>query len=196
MNGHIVLGIVGKVGSGKSLVAELLRERHGFETQDADLYGHRALESERDRLASAFGPAILSPEGPINRRALGELVFSDSGKMLALNSIVHPRMKNDIEKAISSSECKRHAIDAALLFEIGLHELCDFIVTVEAPEDVIIRRVREYRHWPESKARKVLAAQEYLMYLREETDFVIFNTGDRDKLVRQVDFLVHVIAVE
>lgn len=193
MNGKTVVGIVGRVGSGKSAVAGILKEKFGFVHVDVDAYGHTALEKEKKQLTEAFGSGILDGSGNIDRPKLGELVFSSPDKLLLLNSIVHPRMKTEIASFITASGKDRFAVDGALLFEIGLDEICDFIITVEAPEKDILHRVKEYRDWSEDKARKVLKSQEYLKFLKEKTSYLVINNGDMDKLLRQIEFFIHII---
>lgn len=191
-NSYLV-GIVGRVGSGKSTVASILAENYGFIHIDVDKIGHTALEYEKKRLIDAFGPSILSKDGHIDRQALGKVVFTEPGKLLLLNSIVHPRMKTAITELAANNKGQCMVIDAALLFEIGLDELCDFIITVEAPDEQILTRVTVYRGWDATRAMNVLKAQEYMKCLEEKTDFLIFNNGDLNKLRKQIEFFVHII---
>lgn len=191
--GKMVIGIVGKVGSGKSTVASILNERFGFHHIDVDHFGHLALEKEEKSLAAAFGEGVRGNNGAIDRKKLGDIVFSSPDKLLRLNSIVHPRMKKEIADFIGLASDTRFVIDGALLFEIGLDDICDFIITVEAPDWEILDRVHKYRGWECEKAKKVLASQEYLKFLKEKTDFLIFNNGNREKLMKQIEFFIHIV---
>lgn len=189
----LVVGIVGKVGSGKSTVSSILNERFGFHHIDVDRFGHTALGHEEKALLAGFGDGILGADGKIDRKKLGDIVFSSPDRLLFLNSVVHPRMKKEIVEFIGQSQENRFVIDGALLFEIGLDEVCDFIITVEAPDRDILKRVEKYRNWDIGKAKKVLASQEYLKFLKEKTDFLIFNNGDIDKLMKQIEFFIHIV---
>jgi dephospho-CoA kinase len=191
--GRVIVGIVGRMGSGKSLVAKILAEKYHFHRMDIDQWGHAALEEEKDRIAAAFGPEVIDAEGAVNRKTLGAIVFSDPVKLLELNAVVHPRMKADIAEHLKKAPLKRVAIDAALLFEIGLDSLCDYIVAVEAPDTDSVERAARYRGWEESRSRRVLRAQEHLRVLKDRCDFIIFNNSSLQKLRKQVEILCHVI---
>jgi dephospho-CoA kinase len=193
-NHNLVVGIMGKIGSGKSTVSRILQNDYGFECLDADKFGHSALEKERDALIRSFGKQIVGPDGNIDRKILGNIVFSDTEELALLNSIVHPRIKKDICQIIGSSKDKKFVIDAALLFEIGLDESCDYIVSVEAPVESVIRRVSENRRWDEKKIRNVLAAQQYMDFLKDKTDFIIYNNKDDLKLRKQLEFFILAIS--
>jgi len=185
-----VIGIVGKVGSGKSSVAQILARDYGFVVLDVDTFGHRALESEKEAIVKEFGNEILDTDGNVNRKNLGAIVFANSRKLSRLNSIVHPRMKDEIIAEISRNPSKNYVIDAALLFEIGLDEVCDFIVSVDAPNGDILERVQKYRGWDKARVLDVLNAQKYLELLRDRSHFVIFNNKDLAKLEKQVEFFI------
>ena len=121
---------------------------------------------------------------------MGNLVFSDPEQLAVLNSIVHPWMKDEVTRLIAEGKASRYAIDAALLFEIGLDELCDYIVSVDAPDAFIIERVKQYRHWDESKIRKVLESQKYLEFLKDRSHFILFNNNGLSKLKKQIEFFI------
>lgn len=187
----LIVGLVGKVGSGKSTVAAIMKEEYGFETIDVDQVGHKALELEKDHLIKTFGSSILDDTGGIDREHLGMLVFSDTRKLSKLNSLVHHRIKELVFKHISEySGVKKFIIDAALLFEIGLDSYCDFVVSVEAPENLIRQRVRKYRHWTAEKTEDVLRSQKYLNLLRDKTHFVIYNNDTLQKIKKQIEIFI------
>jgi dephospho-CoA kinase len=185
-----VVGLVGKVGCGKSTVSGVLAKDYKFTSLDVDKFGHSALETERNTIISNFGTGILDNTGAIDRRVLGNLVFRNAEKLSVLNSIVHPRMKKEIADIITAHPKKRYVIDAALLFEMGLDELCDYIVSVEAPEDTIRERVKLYRKWDDCKINGVLHAQRYLDFFKDKSHFSIFNNGDMNKLMKQIEFFI------
>lgn len=186
----LVLGIVGKIGSGKSTVARIFSEQYDFTLIDVDKLGHQALLREQDTIVNHFGTGILDEKGVINRALLGNLVFADIHKLHTLNNIVHPIMKQDILQFIESSAKRRFLIDAALLFEMGLDELCDFVLSIDAPVADIIHRVCTNRKWPETKVKQVLEAQKYLDLLKDKSHFIIFNNSDIEKLKKQIEFFM------
>lgn len=127
----MVVGVAGKLGSGKSAVAGILADA-GFRVVDVDRLGHRALVTERDRIIDAFGRGILFPDGQIDRRRLGALVFRTEEARRRLEAIVHPVMVRSVA-ALVTVERAPVVIDAALLYPMGLDALCDVVFWVRAP---------------------------------------------------------------
>jgi dephospho-CoA kinase len=126
----VVLGICGKYCSGKSEAARILGGE-GWRVIDADALGHEALEEHKAEVAAAFGEGILNPEGRVDRRKLGGIVFKDSAKLKTLEAIVHPRVAQKIVDLLAVSR-ERTVIHAALLFSGGLDTFCDRVIIVEA----------------------------------------------------------------
>ncbi|MDR3199826.1 MAG: dephospho-CoA kinase [Spirochaetales bacterium] len=127
----MVIGLAGKYCSGKSEAARILGET-GFRVIDVDALGHEALDERRDEVAAAFGERILAPDGRVDRRKLGGVVFADSAKLKTLEAIVHPRVREKITSLLEASG-EPSVIHAALLFSGGLDKLCDHIIIITAP---------------------------------------------------------------
>lgn len=134
----MVVGVAGKLGSGKSALAKLFADA-GWRVIDVDRLGHRALVTERDRIVDAFGRGVLDPEGRIDRRLLGPLVFGSAEARRRLDAIVHPGMARRV-KTLVEADPSRTVIDAALLYPMGLDVLCDLVLWVRAP--VLLRLYR------------------------------------------------------
>lgn len=128
----MVAGLAGKYGAGKNLAAGVFAER-GFLVLDVDALGHRALELRKTEIVERFGADVIGPSGAVDRKELGRIVFSSDLERRALESIVHPAMREMIAKTIRSEPGRNICINAALLFPMGLAELCDFVVWVKAP---------------------------------------------------------------
>ncbi len=187
-----VVGIFGKTGSGKSTVSKILSEKYGFHHIDVDKIGHIVLERMKDKIVSGFGENILT-DGKIDRKKLGDIVFKDRNELYKLNRIVHPEIKKETLEEIKKTNKKYIVIDAALLFEIGLDEYCDFLIMVESKEELIYDRNYKDRNWSQEKTASILRSQEYLDILRGKADFIIYNNGNEAKLNKQIEFLVHII---
>ena len=134
----MVVGVAGKLGAGKSSVARILADA-GFRVIDVDRLGHRALMTERERIIDAFGGGVLDPDGQIDRRRLGALVFASVERRRRLDAIVHPVMIRRVATLVGV-EPARIAIDAALLYPMGLDVLCEVVIWVRAP--VLLRLFR------------------------------------------------------
>ncbi len=136
----MIVGVGGKCCAGKDTLAEILK-KVGYEEISVDALGHRALETRRDDVVREFGAGILArDEGPgprIDRKALGRIVFSDEKARKALEAIVHPEMKRLLAEEIAARGEDNIIINAALIFYMELHTLCDLVIWVEAS---LIRR--------------------------------------------------------
>ncbi len=127
----MIIGVTGKIGSGKSTVTKMLVD-FGFRMINVDQLGHQALVSERERIVGAFGPEVVDDDGQIDRRHLSALIFTNVEQRHRLEEIVHPVMIRQVGMAIAESS-NRVVIDAALLFPMELSKLCEQGIWVRAP---------------------------------------------------------------
>jgi dephospho-CoA kinase len=132
---RVVIGITGEPGAGKSALARQLGALGGA-VIDVDKLGHELLESPRMKrdLAHAFGEDILSSEGDINRRALAEKAFSSADNTAKLNRIVHPKLASRT-RALVAKNMPFVVIDAGLLHELGLGDLCTTAIYLKAARE-------------------------------------------------------------
>jgi len=195
-----VLGLIGGIGAGKSLVAAALAER-GALVLDADSIGHTLLDQRpaREQVLKRFGKSILeapaAPNSPprIDRGALGVLVFAQPQALRNLEAILHPRMRRTFERAIARAVRKGQAnavvLDAAVLLEAGWNDLCDTVVFVDAPREQRLARLSAQRGWSDD----ALAARERMQWpldeKRRQAGHVLANTGDVESLRAAVDRL-------
>ena len=133
-----MIGVAGGYCTGKNVLVGLLEER-GFEQIDVDGVGHAVLEEPavRREIVERFGSAVLGPDGGVDRRRLGALVFGDRRQLSGLEAIVHPRMVARVEQMVGAAD-RPLVINAAILLRMGLERLCDFVVCVRAP---LLRRL-------------------------------------------------------
>lgn len=174
------IGLTGGIGSGKSAVADLLAER-GAVIIDADLLARQAVEPGSPglaRIVAEFGTRLLTPEGSLDRPALGEIVFSDPEARARLNAIVHPevrRLAADIERTAAPDAIVVHVIP--LLLETGQQDLFDLIVVVDVDPATQVRRVRERDGLDEGQIRSRIEAQATREARLAVADVVIDNNG-------------------
>jgi dephospho-CoA kinase len=188
----VVIGVTGGVGTGKSTVCRMLGQL-GAVVVDADETVHRLL-LVRDgpvvaMLLAEFGPGILTAEGQVDRRELGRRAFADAGLTAKLNSIVHPAVTRTIRdelKGLSAAGTETVALDAPLLFESGLDELCDQVWVVTA--DPVARRGRLERR-DGLAADEVLSREALQMSMAEKVGraaAVVDNSGTEVETMAQV----------
>lgn len=197
----MILGLTGGIASGKSTVSALLRER-GITVVDADLIARQVVQPGMPAyhaIVRHFGTGILTSDGSLDRKKLGEIIFSDEAERQALNAIVHPEvrkvMRQEAEAAERSGE-KIVFMDIPLLFENKLQYMVDKIVVVYVPAEVQLRRLMERDELDEEQAAKRLRAQLPIEWKKQQADYVIDNQGTREETERQVDQLLLVLQTE
>lgn len=187
MKGQLVLGITGGSGSGKSQVCKLLASMGAY-IIDADEIGHQvtAREDVLREIMVAFGPGVIKEDGTLNRKVLGEMVFSSKEALDTLNVITHKKIYDEIEKALGESNSEIVAIDAAVLKQTRLKNLCDFIVAVVAPINQRVKRIMQRDYLSEERALERINSQPTDAQYAHGVDFVILNNGNVENLNRRV----------
>lgn len=186
----MIVGISGKYCAGKSTVAAIL-EKRGFYIIDADRLGHKALETAKDKVVERFGDGILLPDGTVDRKRLGAIVFADRKALKDLEAISHPEIRRmAVELVEKYREKQPLAIDAALLFAIDFPCPFDCIIWVKAPFLYRVRRSRKRDGLPFVQLLKRIWAQRKLAP-KSSTAFVdmytVINKGDMHSLEVQID---------
>jgi len=191
-----VIGLVGGIGAGKSTAARLLAARGGV-VVDADVLGHDALEDSeiRQSVMCQWGERanLLRPDGRIDRRALGRIVFENSADRRALEAIVFPYIRVRAEAALAAAQADPDVrfvvLDAAVMLEAGWDGVCDKVVYVDAPRAQRLARVAARSGWTDSE----LAAREAAQWPAERkmaaADAVVVNDAGPEELGRQFDRL-------
>ena len=183
------IGLTGGIGSGKSAVADLLAG-HGAAIIDADLLARQAVAPGSPGLAEVvaeFGPGVLSPDGTLDRAALGEIVFSDEAARSRLNAIVHPQVRRlaaELERQAGPGSVVVHVIP--LLVETGQQDDFDRVVVVDVDPAVQLDRVLGRGGLSEEQARARIAAQADRATRLAAADVVIDNNGSPAELAELV----------
>jgi dephospho-CoA kinase len=185
-----VLGIVGGIGSGKSTIGAFFAAR-GAVVLDADVAAHAALDdpSIRAAIVARFG-SVTAPDGSIDRAKLAKRVFSDGTELAALERIVHPAVLANLSQRLRAAQTDPSSplvvLDAPLLLETGLDRECDAVAFIDAPLEVRTRRVAENRGWSPEELAAREARQLPVAEKRARANYVIDNSGSRDRAERDV----------
>ncbi len=188
----MIIGITGGSGSGKSTLLRLIG-RLGGKVLDCDEVYHALLAGDAALLQAieARFPGTVTA-GKLDRKALGERVFSDERALEALNRITHGAVKNAVLEQLEGHSALA-AIDAIALIESGLAELCDITVAVTAPEDMRLHRLMARDGITEEYARLRMAAQHSDTWFRENCDYVLENGGaEADFRAKCIAFLENI----
>jgi dephospho-CoA kinase len=184
-----VIGLVGGIGSGKSLVGSLLRDA-GCLVANSDELVRRQLDlpEVRAQLEAWWGRGILDDRGVVDRRAVSAIVFRDPAERARLEAFLHPRVEAARQALFASAPAATRAlvIDAPLLLEAGLAPECTAIWFVDTPEQVRRGRVLSQRGWSAEELDRREAAQWSLDRKRAASHHVLRNDGDPASLREQV----------
>jgi dephospho-CoA kinase len=190
----IVIGLTGGIGTGKSEAARILQGL-GAVIINADQVGHEAYTPHSEtwqEVVKAFGEVILQPNGEINRRKLGGIVFSDPEQLARLNRIMHPRMAKMVAeriKELAERGVSVVVVEAAILFEAGWDSLADEVWSTDSPEELVIQRLQARNGMSEEEARKRFGAQMTAEERRQRSDVVLDNSGEVADLERTIQSL-------
>jgi dephospho-CoA kinase len=186
----VVIGLTGGILSGKSTISGMLAEK-GAIIIDADQIGHEAYKPHTktwQELVNTFGDSILKQNNEVDRKKLGDIVFADTQALERLNEIVHPRIRAMVQKELDHLEGDGIAVvilEAALLIEADWKDLVDTVWVTVAPEDVVLKRLRERGGLSEDQARARIGSQisseERSKHADEiiNTDCQLSEVGDR-----------------
>ncbi|MBN1829329.1 MAG: dephospho-CoA kinase [Deltaproteobacteria bacterium] len=186
------IGLTGGIGTGKSLVARLFKNK-GALVVDFDELAHNALEPGTEAwrsVANHFGPAVLNDDGTISRKELGIIVFSDKEQRNRLNGIVHPAVFAEWKRIVAEEALHRPesivVADVPLLFETNCRNLFDVIVLVYSPPERQIERVMSRNSLTRREIQERLAAQIHIDEKIPLADYIIDNTGPLAETERAV----------
>jgi dephospho-CoA kinase len=184
------VGLTGGIASGKSTVSAILREL-GAVVIDADALAREVVAKGTPGLAAVvaeFGADLLTPDGDLDRAAMGTLVFADESARRRLEAIVHPLVFErivDLETHAPEGSVIVH--DIPLLAESGRADTFDAVIVVEAPEHVQVDRMIRDRGWTDADARARIAAQATAEDRRAIATYLIENTGSVEELRSHVE---------
>lgn len=186
------IGLTGGAATGKSTVSSILKELGAY-IIDLDEIAREIVEKGSpclEEIAAQFGKGILKSDGSLDRKKLGDLVFSDRGKLKKLNSIVHPAMIDRVEKELAELEKRPDipavVIDAAILVEMGLHRLVDSVWLVKADRKTQIRRLVERDGMSREKAENIIDSQMPMEEKEKFADIIIENSGTKKELETKI----------
>jgi dephospho-CoA kinase len=159
--GKYVIGLTGNIGTGKSVVRNML-EHLGAYGIDADALAHRSISKDGPgfpQVVDLFGTWVIGPKGEIDRSRLGKIVFSDPDVLIKLETIIHPLVFQGVDYMVKRACQPVIVIEAIKLLEAGLDKVCDNIWVTVAPLEIQLARLMQNRHMSELEARQRISAQ-------------------------------------
>ncbi len=187
-----IIGITGLAGSGKSSIVNYLKNK--FKDKifviDMDKIGHIILDLPeiQQKLIQIFSDKIVK-NNKIDRKILGNIVFSNKSELEKLNKIVHPAMKDYIKNLIKNN-MKFYdiiLIDGALLFSLQINEYCDYTIFIDADKEILLNRLINFRKVDKVKAENILKNQAHLLKYRKNASFIIENNNNLAEAFRNIN---------
>jgi dephospho-CoA kinase len=187
----LIVGLTGGVASGKTMVSQILREEGAY-LINADQIARNLVRphtSTWNELRRVFGDGIFDEDGSIHRKKLAAKVFSDSEQRNLLNQILHPRIKEEMDREVTEIGQKDPeaivVIDAALLVELGDYREMDRLIVVASTETQQIERLRNRDGVEEEEAQQIFSSQMPLEEKLKVADFIIRNEGSLEETKRR-----------
>lgn len=195
MSKPLKIGITGNIGSGKSMLSTIFRTI-GIPVYDCDTEAKKLMQKDirtSSKIMQTFGKECYTPAGELDRRHLASIIFNDTSALQKINSIVHPRVREDFEEWSKKQSSAIVAVESAILFECGLHDSVDIAVVVYADRETCIaracRRNNATRHEVEQRLNEQIAAESLIA----RSDYAICNNPNTP-LLPQISTMLSKIA--
>lgn len=196
----LVIGLTGPTGAGKGEVANIFA-RYGIPVLNADRVYHELItppSSCLQELVEAFGKEILLPNGSLNRRVLGGIVFNDPTAREHLNSITHRYVMEEVKTQME--RFRRDGVpvaifDAPQLFEADAHRACGAVISVLADRRLRLERIMMRDGITAEAAMRRILAQKSDEFFKANSDYIIENNGTIELLAPQVHRILKELGV-
>jgi dephospho-CoA kinase len=186
-----VVGITGGIGSGKSAVTDHLATL-GITVVDADKVARVVVEPGTSGLTAItehFGTDVLLANGGLDRAALRKIVFDNHNERKVLEEITHPRIRDEIIRQLSEASSPYVVLSSPLLIESGQNTLADYVVVVDVPEEVQLKRTMARDDNSEALVKQIMAAQLDRQTRLSRADASIMNDTSLEELYERVEAL-------
>jgi dephospho-CoA kinase len=186
-----VVGLTGSVGSGKSQVAEILREL-GADIIDADLLAREVTRPGSDvlnKIAAGFGQQFLTSSGELRRKELAKVVFNDQARRIELENIVHPSVRQLFRQRLQDLQAAQDQSSSLIVYVVPLlfetrfpYNEIDKIIVISAPREMCINRIINRDGYSRDLAEKIYSSQLPIREKEQSADIIIENSKDLETL--------------
>ena len=179
----MIIAVTGYTGAGKTTAVQFFPK--SWKRIDVDALGHGVLQREKVKkmLVATFGKDILQNR-EMSRQKLRAKLTTSSGSIYKLNRIVHPFLTREVQTKLKQLKKRNVVIDCALLKELKLETLVDYIILIDAPKNVL--RKRQKAAWTKQEWKLLLQNQKKIV----NPDFIVENTGTKNELKRSVEKII------
>ena len=190
-----IIGLTGGIGSGKSTVASYIASK-GIPVYIADEEAKKLMDSKViiKKIQAIFEESILTKEGNLDRKKIGNIVFSQPEKLAQLNAIVHPEVKKHFEKWVKKHKNQSFVVkEVAILFETGGHLACDKVIMITAPQEIRIERAMKRDNIARESVLNRIENQLPEAEKMKMSNFVVQNI-DLQSTFTQIDQILKILA--
>lgn len=193
----LVVGLTGNIGCGKSSLSDIFRAE-GIKIIDADIIARQIYEDEKllSKVYETFGNDIKNEDGSLNRKALGRIVFSDDKKLIQLNKLTHPVIRQKVSDEIEEYKSQNEEIvilDAALLVESDYLNFIDKLLVVTCKENIQIERIIARDNCSIEEALDRIKSQMSQENKVKYADYVIDNSATLSELRKKAFIFMNYI---
>lgn len=185
-----IIGLTGGIGTGKTTVSNYLAHRHQLPVLDADIYAREAVQEGSPILSNIFeryGVSVRLPDGTLNRKRLGEIIFTYPAERQWLEQQIHPYVRSRFQSQVSTLVDPRVVLVVPLLFEANMTDLVTEIWVVSCSPEQQLRRMMERDRLSLEEAQARLNSQLPLQDKVARADVVLDNSSTPEALLKQVD---------
>ena len=184
-----IIGVTGSSGAGKDTLCEILENKYNAEIVDADKIARKLSKKGTMYLKSivdCFGSNIIDRQGELNRKKLASIIFEDEKKREELNRLTFIYVVDEIKRQINKLKKDIIVVNAPLLFESNLNQICDFVIAIIADKDVQIERIMKRDGLSKEEAEKRINMQNTNEFFEENADYIIYNKESMKDIEKQL----------
>lgn len=188
-----IIGITGGIGTGKTTVSNYLANTYNLPVLDADIYAREAVELDSpilDDIFKRYGNKIQLPDGSLDRKALGEIIFNNPDEKLWLEKKIHPIVRDRFLREMEQLKSDTIVLVIPLLFEAGMSDLVTEIWVVSSDRTEQIKRIQERDRLDRQQAEARINSQLPLSQKIAAADVVLDNSSSLDALLKKVDRII------
>lgn len=181
----MVIGVTGNSGSGKSEISKILSNKINAKIIDADKVVKELYTPGQEyynKILELFGNKVLEKNNKLNRNKIAEIIYNNESEREKLNNLTYKYVVDEIKKMVKKENNNNIIIDAPLLFESKLDEICDITVAVLAEKSLKINRICTRDNIEQKIAISRLAIQKEDSYYQKKADYIVTNNGKKDEI--------------
>ena len=200
-NDAYIVGLTGMSGAGKTTACEIFKAQ-GFGIVNCDFVSRIVVEKGRPALSELkafFGSSVILSDGTLNRKLIGNLIFSDNSARVEFNRIIYPFISYEMIKMVKNyidNGIKIILLDAPTLFESGTDDFCDAVVSVVADKETCLNRIMNRDSLTYEEAFNRLKSQFSPDFYRDRSSFCVENRGSADEFKCEVLNIAEKIKLE